>query len=32
VTGPLATQVMAEDPDDVAVGDRVLHLRFLVRK
>ena len=30
--GPLSTQVMLENPDDVVVGDRVLHLRFRVRK
>jgi dihydrofolate reductase len=30
--GPLATQVMLENPDDVVVGDRVLHLRFRVRR
>ncbi len=30
--GPLATHVMLENPDDVVVGDRVLHLRFRVRK
>ena len=30
--GPLSTQVMLENPDDVVVGDRVLHLRFRVRR
>jgi dihydrofolate reductase len=30
--GSLSTQVMLENPDDVVVGDRVLHLRFRVRK
>ena len=30
--GPLSTQVMLENPDDVVMGDRVLHLRFRVRR
>lgn len=30
--GPLSTQVLLEDPDVVVQGDRVLHLRFRVRK
>jgi dihydrofolate reductase len=30
--GPLSKQVLIEDPDEVVQGDRVLHLRFRVRK
>ncbi|TQM35869.1 dihydrofolate reductase [Pseudonocardia cypriaca] len=30
--GPLSKQVLLEDPDEVVQGDRVLHLRFRVRK
>lgn len=30
--GSLAKQVMLGDPDDVVQGDRVLHLRFRVRR
>jgi dihydrofolate reductase len=30
--GPLSKQVLLEDPDEVVRGDRVLHLRFRVRK
>ena len=30
--GPLSKQVMLENPDAVVQGDRVLHLRFKVRK
>jgi dihydrofolate reductase len=30
--GPLSHQVMLENPDEVVRGDRVLHLRFRVRK
>ena len=30
--GALSTQVLLEDPDEVVQGDRVLHLRFRVRK
>jgi dihydrofolate reductase len=30
--GPLSKQVVLEDPDEVVQGDRVLHLRFRVRK
>jgi dihydrofolate reductase len=30
--GPLTTQVLLEDPDEVVQGDRVLHLRFRVRR
>jgi len=30
--GALSTQVMLENPDDVVLGDRVLHRRFRVRK
>ncbi len=30
--GSLSTQVMLENPDQVVVGDRVLHLRFRVRR
>lgn len=30
--GPLSTQVLLEDPDEVVQGDRVLHLRFRVRR
>ena len=30
--GPLSKQVLFENPDAVVQGDRVLHLRFRVRK
>jgi dihydrofolate reductase len=30
--GPLSKQVLLEDPDEVVQGNRVLHLRFRVRK
>ena len=30
--GSLSTQVLLENPDEVVQGDRVLHLRFRVRK
>jgi dihydrofolate reductase len=30
--GSLAKQVLLEDPDEVVQGNRVLHLRFRVRK
>lgn len=30
--GRLSTQVLLEDPDEVVQGDRVLHLRFRVRR
>ncbi len=30
--GPLARQVLLENPDQVVQGDRVLPLRFRVRK
>jgi RNA binding exosome subunit len=30
--GRLSKQVLLEDPDEVVQGDRVLHLRFRVRK
>jgi dihydrofolate reductase len=30
--GPLSTQVVLEDPDEVVQGNRVLHLRFRVRR
>jgi dihydrofolate reductase len=30
--GRLSKQVMLEDPDEVVQGDRVLHLRFRVRR
>jgi dihydrofolate reductase len=30
--GPLSIQVVLEDPDEVVQGNRVLHLRFRVRR